>query len=300
MSETVKGILALLIVCVVWGLSPIFYGWLAHVPAGEVLAHRTLWSVVFFALFLGAQGRLGALRAAVTGPQMRRLLLAALLISVNWGMFIWSVQGGHVVESSLGYYIFPLVTVALGITVLGERVGRAQIVALSLAGVAVLVLTLGLRAAPWISLVIAFSFGFYGLVKKRVETGPVLSVAAEVVLLAPVAAAWLVWVHGEAAQGGFFGRDWRTSLLLIASGVITAVPLILFAYGARRVSMTSAGLLFYLNPTLQFLVAVLWFGQVITGWHVVAFGLIWVALAIYTAAAWRGRRRIRTPYGEPR
>ncbi|MDO5658217.1 MAG: EamA family transporter RarD [Paracoccus sp. (in: a-proteobacteria)] len=290
MTETEKGVLAMIGVCTVWGLSPIFYGWLSHVPAGEVLAHRTLWSVALFALYLGMRGRLGELSAAVTGPQAGRLMLAALLISMNWGVFIWSVQANRVVESSIGYYIFPLVSVALGIAVLGERVSRAQGFALMLAAAAVVVLTLGLGAAPWVSLALAFSFGFYGLVKKRLETGAVISVAAEVVLLAPFAALWLAFVHVSAATGGFFGRDLGTSLLLIASGAITAIPLILFAYGARRISMTSSGLLFYLNPTLQFLVAVMWFGQPVTRWHVIVYAMIWTALAIYTTTLWRARR----------
>lgn len=296
MSEWTKGFWAMIAVCVTWGLSPIFYRALAGVPTAEVLAHRTLWSLLLFLVVLGIQGRLGDLRAALTGRHWRRIGLAALTVSTNWGLFIWAVQSGHVVQSSLGYYIFPLAAVLAGVLLFGESLTRMQGLAVALAALAVALLTWGLGVAPWISLGLAGSFVLYGIAKKALPLGPVLSVAAEVALLAPLALAWLVpqalgLMPAPLAQPLGFGADLSVSLLLIASGAVTAVPLILFSYAARRVGMATLGLMFYLNPTLQFLCAVLLFGETFTGWHMAAFAMIWAALAIYSAAAlWQSRR----------
>lgn len=296
MSEGTKGFWAIILVCVTWGLSPIFYRQLSSVPVVEVLAHRTLWSLGFFLLLLAGQGRLRELWQAMTGPHALRAAAAALLVSSNWGLFIWAIQAGHVVQSSLGYYIFPLVTVALGLLFFGEHLGPAQWLAVAIALLAVVILTLGLGVTPWISLGLALSMGLYGVVKKSLPLGPVMSVAVEVALLTPLALAWLAlqalgwlpaaWLHPLA----FGGSAWVTALLVL-SGLITAVPLVLFAYAARRVALITVGLMFYLNPTLQFLCAVLLFGEPFTRWHMIAFAMIWTALAIYSGAAWRQARR---------
>ncbi len=296
MSDWAKGFWATFAVCVTWGLSPIFYHALASVPVLEVLSHRTIWSLVLFVLILAAQGRLHELRRAVLGPHAGRIALAALMISANWGLFIWAVQAGHVVQSSLGYYIYPLVAVILGVAVFGERLGRAQALAVALAIAAVGLLTWGLGVAPWISLVLAGTMGFYGVIKKSLPLGPVLSVTCELVLIAPLALGWLALqglgaMPASIAQPLRFGAEWDITLLLITSGVITALPLALFAYAARRVEMTTLGLMFYLNPTLQFLCAVLVFDEAVTGWHLIAFAMIWAALAIYSAASFRRARR---------
>jgi chloramphenicol-sensitive protein RarD len=295
MSEWGKGFWAIILVCVTWGLSPIYYRELAGVPVLEVLAHRTLWSLVFFVALLAWQGRLGEFWQAATGPHAPRVALAALLVSANWGLFIWSVQAGHVVQSSLGYYIFPLVTVALGLVVFGERLSPAQGLAVMIALAAVVILTIGLGVAPWISLGLAITMGLYGMVKKSLPLGPVLSVACEVALLAPLALGWLAlqalgwlpqgWLHPLA-----FGASARISGLLVFSGVITALPLVLFAYATRRIELTTVGLMFYLNPTLQFLCAVLIFGEPFTRWHMIAFAMIWGALALYSGASLRQSR----------
>ncbi|WP_323716787.1 EamA family transporter RarD [Paracoccus aminovorans] len=296
MREGTKGFWAMIAVCVSWGLSPIYYRALAHVPTVEVLAHRTLWSLVLFGVVLGLQGRLRQLAAALAGPQIGRIAFAAITVSANWGLFIWAVQAGHVVQSSLGYYIFPLVAVLLGVLVFGERLTRAQAAAVALAALAVGLLTWGLGVAPWISLGLAITFGLYGVVKKALALGPVLSVAAEVALLLPLAAAWLILqgaglMPAALAQPFVFGTDLASSLLLAGSGLITAVPLILFSYAARRLGMAALGLMLYLNPTLQFLCAVLLFGEPFTRWHMIAFAMIWGALAIYSASALGQARR---------
>ncbi|MBW0157412.1 EamA family transporter RarD [Sedimentimonas flavescens] len=286
MRDQVKGFWALLFACVVWGLSGLYYKQLAAVPPLEVLAHRTLWSLVFFGAVLTMQGRLRAVGLALRGRNLLILLLSAIMISTNWFGFIWSVQNGRALEASLGYYIFPLVAVGLGVVVMREAMTRAQALAVMIAASAVLYLTWGIGAPPWMALMLAGTFGAYGLIKKRLDVGPVVSVTAEVFLLAPLALALLLGLHygwaGAAPGSGAFGSDWGTSLLLAFSGVLTGGPLILFSYAARRVRMATLGLVQYLNPTLQLSVAVIAFHEPITQWHAVALPMIWLALAIYS------------------
>lgn len=292
MTNSKSGILALLGACTVWGLSPLYYKLLAHIPPLEVLSHRTLWSFVFFALVLLVQRRLGMLRVALgSGRSVLVIAFAALMISANWFFFILSIQIGKAVEASLGYYIFPLVAVLIGVVVFREKLGKAQILAVALALSAVLVLTVGLGVAPWIALILSISFGLYGLVKKRLSVGPVVSVTAEVLLLSPIAliVLYLSWAEGHAA----YGANWRDTGLLMFSGPLTATPLILFSAATKRVSMATVGLVQYLNPTLQFLCAVLVFGEPFGQWHAIAFGLIWTALAIYSTATLRQDRAVR-------
>ena len=298
-NERSKGILSLIAVCLIWGLSTIYYRALAHVPPAEVLAHRTVWSLLLFVAVLGGQRRLADLPRALLSPRLGRILLAAVMVSSNWGLFIWSVQNGHVVESSLGYYIYPLLSVFAGVVLFRERLRPAQWLAVATAAMAVSLLTWGLGAAPWISLGLALSFAFYGVVKKALPLDPILSVAAEVAVLAPLAAGWMVALHlgltPAAPRAAHFGSDAGTTLLLIGSGPLTAVPLILFARAARSVDLATVGLLFYLNPTIQFLVAVLLFGEVFTRWHAIAFAMIWAAVALFTAAGRRAARAGRAP-----
>ena len=288
MGEATKGFWAMVAASAVWGLSPLYYKLLVAVPPLEVLSHRTLWSLVFFVVVLAAQRRLAGLWSALSGRDARGggpavIALAAVMISLNWFVFIWSVQNGHTVEASLGYFLFPLVAVALGVLVLGEGLRRAQGVAVAMAALAVALLSWGLGAAPWIALLLAVSFGLYGLVKKRLALSPVLSVAAEVLLLAPLALTWLAVAEWRGA--GAFGREIGLSLLLAFSGVLTGGPLLLFSYAARRVRMSTLGLVQYLNPSLQFLCAVVVFAEPFGLWHRLAFGLIWSALLIYSAAS---------------
>ncbi|MFT3690050.1 EamA family transporter RarD [Paenirhodobacter sp.] len=290
MSETTKGFLAILSTCVIWGVCGIYYKWLSHVPPIEVLAHRTVWSFAFFGTIILAQGRIGVLRRLLTGRSVALVALAALTISLNWFVYIWSVTYGHVVEASLGYFIFPLVAVALGAVVFRERLGRAQALAVGLAAVAVGFLTWGLGVAPWIAMTLAVTMGLYGMVKKGLHFPSDITVTGEVALLTPFALAWLAALHwgwGVPAGSGAFGSDWTTTLLLMISGVLTGGPLVLFAYGAQRVKLGTLGILFYVNPTLQFLIAVFLFGEPLTVWHMIAFPVIWLALAIYSAAGFR-------------
>ncbi len=281
-----SGVFALIAACTVWGLSSIYYKQLAHVPPIEVLAHRTLWSLVFFLVILLLQGRLGALREGLRGRrQIATIGFAALMISANWFGFIWAVGAGHATEASLGYYIFPLVAVLMGRLVFGESLAPLQWAAVALAALAVAGLTWGLGVAPWISFMLSITFGLYGLVKKSLNLGPVVSVAAEVLLLAPVAIAVLWLAHsGRIIGGGAFGGNQHDTLMLMLSGPLTGVPLMLFSFAARRVRMSTVGVVQYINPTLQFLVATLLFAEVFTLWHAMAFPVIWLALALYSYA----------------
>ena len=300
MSETSKGILAMVAACVIWGFVPLYYALLSHVPPLEVLSHRTLWSLVLFGVLLSVQGRLGELpRILLTWRGFLLVAVAGLMVSTNWGIFILSVQIGKVVESSLGYFIFPLVAVVLGRLVYGERLSRVKWLSVAIATLAVVVLTAGLGVAPWISLILAFTFGLYGVIKKGLDAGPVVSVTGEVLVLAPMAAIWLAGVHFGGWEGltgrnaAVFGHDLQDSLVLIGSGLTTAGPLILFSYASRRLDLSTVGLLQYINPSLQFLCAVAILGEAVTPWHMLAFPMIWLALAIYSAEAFRQDRASR-------
>ncbi len=279
--------------CAFWGLSPLYYKLLSDVPTLEVLAHRTFWALVFFLIYLGAQGRLRTLFAGLRDPRtFIAMAFAAAVIGVNWFLFILAVQTGRTTEASLAYYIFPLVAVVFGMAVFGEKLGRWQGAAVALAALAVGILTLRLGHPPWYALTIAVSFGLYGVAKKRVRLGPVMSVAGEVLLVLPLSAGWLFKLH--VIDGvGVFGQDWRISALLLVSGPLTSVPLILFSYASQRVSMATLGLIQYLNPTLQFIVAVAIFREPFGPAHAVAFALIWTALAIYSTAVYRADRTRR-------
>ncbi len=278
--------------CTIWGLSPLFYKLLDHVPPPEVLAHRTLWSVIFFSGVLALQGRLSELRAALRGrKQVAMIVIAGLMISVNWFTFITSIQIGRATEASLGYYIFPLMAVLVGWFWFGERLGGLQWMAVGLAAIAVGLLSWGLGATPWISLIVSVTFALYGALKKQLPLGPVVSVTAEILVLMPIWLLLLAWYHGTGQ--GAFGLDLGESLLLMFSGPMTAMPLILFAMAARRVALSTVGLLQYLNPTLQFFCAVVVFGEPFTPWHQLAFSLIWMALAVFSLASLRQDRAAR-------
>ncbi|WP_323781258.1 EamA family transporter RarD [Leisingera sp.] len=289
MSDAGKGILAMIAACLVWGLSGIYYKALSHVPPEQVLSHRALWSFLFFSGVLLFQGRIGVLGTALsTKRNAVFLVLATAMISLNWFVFISSVQTGHATEASLGYYIFPLLSVLLGRQVFSERLTRTQGAAVGLAALAVAVLSFGLGAAPLIPLVLGGSFALYGVAKKQLSLGPVVSVTAEVLLILPVALA-VIWLTGGA---GFLGST-ADAAMLAFSGILTGLPLILFSYAAKRVRLGTIGVLQYLNPTLQFLVAVLVFSEPFTPWHSAAFALIWSAVAVFSFSALRQERASR-------
>lgn len=270
----------MVLACVIWGLSPIYYAQLKHVPAIEVLAYRGIWSLVFFALILGLQRRVGRAFDA-SRNYFWTILLASVMIAANWFGFIFAIQTGQGLEASLGYYILPLMAVLLGGLIFGERLDGIQRTAVGLATCAVIILTWGLGVAPWIALFLAATFAVYGVVKKTLEVGPVVSVTAEVLIIAPLALGYLIYV------GTYRDHSMATHLLLALSGPLTALPLILFSYAAKRAQLSTIGLVQYLNPTLQFACAVFVLGELVTQWHILSFAIIWTALAIYTYSMWR-------------
>ena len=306
MTQTTKGLIAIIGATVIWGLSSMYYKMLAHVPPLEVLAHRTLWSLVFFGLVLALRGKLGELARLLARPRSLMLVtLAAVAISANWFGFIYAIQIEMAVEASLGYYIFPLVAVLLGMVFFGEDLSRAKWIAVLLATSAVAVLTIGLGVAPWISLWLAFSFGIYGVIKKALAVGPTVSVTAEVAVLAPLAALWLWGVHTQGWTGvtgrnlGTFGHSLADSLLLMFSGVLTATPLMLFTTASRSLPLGLVGVMQYINPTLQFAVATLVFSEPVSRWHWIALPLIWAAVALYSIETLRQDRASRRALARP-
>ena len=287
MNRTAQGILAILAACVIWGLSPLYYNLLTMVPPLELLAQRTLWSFLFFALVLGLQGRFSALIHALGNRgHVITLFAAACAIAVNWYFFIYSVQINRVSEASLGYFIFPLVAVVFGLIVFKEKLSALQWVAVALAVFAVLILTYGLGVAPWLALVLSLSFGTYSVVKKRLDLSPVISVTLEVMLLLPLTVPYLLiqnWPIQDSTD------SWQIWFLLMGSGPLTATPLILFSYATRRISMSTVGIMQYINPSIQFLVALLIFAEPMTDWHFGAFSIIWVAVVIYSWSGFSAR-----------
>lgn len=272
-----------------WGLVPLFWPLLAPAAPVEVLAHRVLWTLVLMAVVLAVVGGWGLLRSLpLRGWAM--IFSAAALIAVNWGLFIYAVSVGHVVEVALGYYIGPLVSVLLGVLVLRERLRLVQCVALGVAAVAVLVIAVGDGRVPWLGLGLAFSFSFYGLIKKTVSVPSTASLTAEGVVLAPVAAAYLVALH-LAGAGTAFGHGAGHLALLLASGPVTAVPLLLYGASVRRIPLSVLGTLQYLAPSLQFLLGVAVFHEVMPTERWVGFGLVWLALVIFTVDLARTRPR---------
>jgi len=275
-----------------WGLLPVYFKLLGSVGAGEVVAQRVVWSVVFIAILIALRGSFPVLRAALANRRAVALLaVSALLIAVNWLVYIWAVMQGHVLAASLGYFLNPLVNVALGMIFLRERLGRVQGVAVLLAGIGVLVLATQATEGLWISLVLAVSFSLYGLVRKIVPVESLEGLAIETLILAPFALGWLVWIGRQGTLA--FGHDLGFSLLLAAAGVFTAVPLLLFAAAARRMPYVELGLLQYLAPMLQFLLAVLVYGETMTTAHLICFGFIWTALAVYAGGNIAELRRVR-------
>ncbi|MFE6458416.1 EamA family transporter RarD [Streptomyces cinereoruber] len=276
-----------------WGLVPLFWPLLKPAGAIEILAHRMVWSLAFVGLALLVLRRWGWMRELARSPRKLGLItLAAAVITVNWGLYIWSVNAGHVVEASLGYFINPLVTIALGVLVLQERLRPAQWAAVGIGFAAVLVLAIGYGQLPWISLVLAFSFALYGLVKKKVNIGGLESLAAETAVQFLPALAYLVWLGGQGTLA-FGSHGAGHTALLAATGLVTAIPLVCFGAAAIRVPLSTLGLLQYLAPTFQFLLGIFYFHEAMPPERWAGFSLVWLALTILTWDALRTNRRSR-------
>ena len=286
-----SGLIAAIGAFAFWGVFPLYLNLLAAVPALEILAQRIVWCCVFVIGWVAARGELGAIRAALANRGTRlRLAATGVLISINWLTYVWAINNGHVIDASLGYFINPLVSVALGVVVLSERLNRAQWTAVGLATAGVLYLAIVTGRPPWISLVLAMSFGLYGLIRKVVAVDSLPALATETLLLTPLAAGYLLWLGARGAAA--FGQlGVPTDLLLLGSGIATAVPLAMFAYGARRIPLSTVGLTQYLAPSMQFLLGVFFFDEPFPRARAIGFILIWCALAIYAADGLRRSRR---------
>ncbi len=264
-----------------WGVFPLYLKTLVHVPALEILCHRVLWGQVFLMALVWRARRFAEVRAACASPRTLGVLgLSTALIAINWLVYIWSVVTNRVLESSLGYFINPLVNVLLGVLVLKERLDPAARAAVALATLGVLWLTWHTGAPPWLSLVLALSFGLYGLLRKQVSVGALSGLAIETSLLLPAAVGFLAW-SAAGAHGHFLRGDARLDVLLLLAGPFTAVPLLCFTGAARRLPLSTLGFLQYLSPSIQFALAVLVFGEPLSAARLVAFACIWAALLLF-------------------
>lgn len=275
-----------------WGFLPLYMKMLSHVGPAEVVAHRIIWSVPLAGILLIILGRTKDLRAALTNPKM--LVMACVtagLITANWSIYVWSIMSGHALDAALGYYINPLFGVALGALLLRERLTRAQLAAIGLAACAVAVLTISAGKVPWAALGLTVSWGFYALCKKQLPIGPNQGFLLEVLILLVPAVGYVTYL-GLTGQGQFLVGDLRTDWLLLGCGVVTAIPLILYANGAKGLQLSTIAVLQYIAPTMIFLVAVFVFGEEFGQARMIAFPMIWLALIIYSTSMIRQMRAV--------
>lgn len=288
-ADATRGFLFALSAYLLWGFLPLYMKAVAHIPPLEIVAHRIIWSVPVAGIVLLALGRTADIAAAFRSP--RTLAMAALtagIITVNWGVYVWAIAVDRTVETALGYYINPLVTVLLGAVLLGEKLDRRQMIAVGLAVLAVAVLTIEAGGLPWVSLVLAFSFAAYGYLRKTLPVGPSQGFFLEVLILSGPCLAYVAWL-GATGQGHFLDSGSNVALLLFA-GPATAVPLILYAFGAKLLRISTIGIMQYIAPTMIALIAVFVFGEPFGTARMVAFALIWLALALYSWSMLFGRK----------
>ncbi|OOY38580.1 hypothetical protein BOV90_04170 [Solemya velum gill symbiont] len=277
----------------IWGVFPLMFKQVENIAALEVLAHRIIWALVFVMLLLAVRGRLGTLKEIFIENRktLYMLLLSALFVSVNWLVFIWAVANEKVIEPSLGYFINPLFNVLLGVIFLGERLRLVQWTAVAIALTGVLVLIFSHGIVPWVALALALTFGLYGLIRKQTKIGPVTGLAIETLLLFPVAVGYILFLFSYGDESFITGEP-SARFWLVFVGIMTTIPLMLFAAGARKIRLSTLGIITYIGPTVQFLIAVYLFGEIFTQAYQVAFTAIWIALAIYAFDLYRHERQI--------
>ena len=281
-EDTGRGFALALTAYLLWGFLPLFMKALAHISPAEVIAHRVIWSVPIAGAVLWATGRTGDLRAAIRNPRMLGMAaVTAALISVNWGIYVWAIGSGHALDAALGYYINPLFSVFLGAALLGERLSRWQMVAIGLAVLAVAVLTVEAGRLPWLALSLTVSWAAYAYFKKSLPIGPNQGFLLEVLLLLGPALAYVAWLGWTGAGHFAVGVPFDTGMLL-ACGVVTAAPLMIYANGAKLLRLSTIGMMQYIAPTMIFLTAVFIFDEPFGRGRMIAFPMIWAALAIYT------------------
>jgi chloramphenicol-sensitive protein RarD len=290
-----RGIVYAALAYLAWGLFPLYFKQIAQVPSLEVVMHRTLWCLVFMLGVLAAMKRWAWLGELRKQPKvLAAFLLSALLLSVNWVVYVWAVQTDHVLDASLGYFINPLVNVALGFAFLLERPRRLQWAAVAMAAAGVLWLTLQTGRLPWVALVLAISFGFYGLLRKIAKLGALEGLTLETLMLTPIALAalgWWTWTGQSAISAAVNQGEISTMAWLLFAGPLTAIPLLLFAAGARRIPMATLGLLQYISPSMQFMLGVWLFHEPLQPSRLLGFALIWAALLIYSLEGWLHSRK---------
>jgi chloramphenicol-sensitive protein RarD len=288
LPESRRGLIHGATAYVLWGLLPLYFHLINRVDSGEIVAQRVLWSVALLVLLVIALRRLGSLWKSIRTPRVLAMLTAsALLIAANWLIYVWAVLHHQVLATSMAYFLNPLLNIAMGVALLGERLTRAQGVSVLLAGTGVAVMALGTGGGLWISLTLALSFAFYGLIRKFAPVEAFEGLSIETILLAPAAIGYLLWLsrHG----GVSFGQDSEISALLVLAGPLTTVPLVLFAVAARELRMATLGLLQFIAPSLQFLLAITLFGEHLDAQRLISFALIWAGLAVYAVSSVRDR-----------
>jgi chloramphenicol-sensitive protein RarD len=298
-TETRSGYVYGFIAYLSWGFFPLYWPLLAPAESDEVLAHRFVWSLAFCLILLTAAKLWPQFLAVLRSPKKLALMAAATaVIAVNWGGFIWGVTHGYVLEAALGYFINPLITVALGVLVLGEKLRPLQWLAISTATFAVIVMTVGLGRPPWLALALACSFAAYGLIKKKADLGTIESLSVETLLAFPIALGYLLWLG---AQGSLaFGHSGNLNTwLLVGTGAVTAFPLLMFGAAATRISLTSLGLLQYVGPVVQFVIGLTIFNEQMPPSRWAGFALVWMALCVFTFDAIRAQRRSAETAAEP-
>ena len=288
-TDSARGFGFALTAYLLWGFLPLYMKAMAHMPPAEVVAHRIIWSVPIAAAVLWWLGRTQDLRVALRSRRMIGMgALTAALISVNWGIYVWAIGAGHALDAALGYYINPLFSVFLGAMLLGERLARAQMAAIALASVAVVILTVAQGAVPVVALSLTISWGLYAYLKKSLPLGPNQGFMLEVLILLPFALAYVAW--SVVTGVSHFGGEARDTLLLLGCGIVTAAPLMIYANGAKLLRLTTIAMMQYIAPTMIFLTAVFWFGEPFGMARVIAFPMIWAALVIFTGSLLWQRR----------
>jgi chloramphenicol-sensitive protein RarD len=277
-----KGLLYALGAYIMWGLFPVYWKWLQAVPALQVIGHRIIWSFIMLTIVMLAARQWAKFRSALTPGVLGIYFIAGVLLSANWLIYVWGVNAGHIVETSLGYFINPLLSVLLGMIFLGERLRPAQWFPMGLAASGVIYLTWTYGSLPWIALSLAFTFGFYGLLKKTAPLGSLYGLTLETGLVFLPALGYLLFAENT-GQGAFGHTDIVSLLLMVGAGVVTTIPLLMFASAARRIPLTMIGILQYIAPTLQFLLGVLIYKELFTTAKLVGFSLVWIALIFFWA-----------------
>ncbi|WP_347302720.1 EamA family transporter RarD [Croceibacterium sp. TMG7-5b_MA50] len=289
MPESRRGLASGVGAYVLWGLLPVYFHFVASVAGTEIVAQRVVWSVVLLLPLVLLARRGGAVWQALTAPRVLAMLAAsAALIAANWLLYVWAVQHHQVLAASMAYFLNPLINIALGVALLGERLRRAQAAAVVLAGAGVAVLALDAGTGLWLSLSIALSFAFYGLIRKLAPVDALSGLTVETMLLAPIALGYLWWLAGHGGMS--FGQEAGLTALLVLAGAVTTVPLLLFAAAARALRLTTLGLLQFIAPSLQFVLAITLFGETLDARRIASFGLIWAGLAVYVAGNLLARR----------